>query len=79
VQRNLTIGWGVGFLLEAAIRLVCVYTLSNSQVVSVNSILPYAFTGGLVLWTMTYAKRAQARGAAAAAAPAARCESAADA
>jgi intracellular septation protein A len=80
VQRNLTIGWGVGFLMEAAIRLVCVYTLSNSQVVTVNSILPYAFTGGLVLWTITYARRSQARGAAAArAAQAAAAEPAATA
>ncbi|MCC9311341.1 hypothetical protein LN042_30495 [Kitasatospora sp. RB6PN24] len=68
VQRNLTIGWGVGFLVEAAIRLVCVYTLADSQVVTVNSFLPYAFTGGLVLWTMMYAKRARARGEAARAA-----------
>jgi hypothetical protein len=71
VQRNLTIGWGLGYLLEAAIRIVCVYTLSHSQVVTVNSILPYAFTGGLVFWTITYAKRSRARGEAARAAMAA--------
>ncbi|MFE9429067.1 VC0807 family protein [Kitasatospora sp. NPDC006697] len=71
VQRNLTIGWGIGYLLEAAIRLVCVYTMSHGAVVTVNSVLPYAVTGLLVLWTITYARRAQARGAAARAAMAA--------
>jgi hypothetical protein len=61
VQRNLTIGWGVGSLIEAAIRVVLVYTLSAGSVVTVNNILPYAFTGGLIFWTMSYARRAQAR------------------
>ncbi|MFF7637254.1 VC0807 family protein [Kitasatospora sp. NPDC008050] len=65
VQRNLTIGWGTGYLVEAALRVVCVYSLSNGQAVTVNNILPYAFTGGLIFWTMTYARRAQARGRAA--------------
>ncbi|MGF1429923.1 VC0807 family protein [Kitasatospora sp. LaBMicrA B282] len=65
VQRNLTIGWGIGYLLEAAVRVVCVYSLSDGQAVSVNNVLPYAVTGLLVFWTMTYARRAQARGRAA--------------
>jgi hypothetical protein len=68
VQRNLTIGWGIGYLVEAAVRIVLVYSLSHGQVVTVNSILPYAVTGGLVFWTITYARRARAKGAARAAA-----------
>ncbi|WP_035799197.1 VC0807 family protein [Kitasatospora mediocidica] len=71
IQRNLTIGWGVGYLAEAALRIALVYTLSTGAMVTVNNVLPYAVTGGLVLWTITYAKRAQARDAAAAAARAA--------
>ncbi|WP_145905077.1 VC0807 family protein [Kitasatospora viridis] len=67
VQRNLTIGWGVGMLVEAVVRIACVYSLSHGTVVTVNSVLPYAFTGVLVFWTMSYARRAQARGAARAA------------
>ncbi|MDH6137647.1 hypothetical protein P3T37_007080 [Kitasatospora sp. MAA4] len=70
VQRNLTIGWGVGYLAEAALRIALVYTLSTSAMVTVNNVLPYVVTGGLVFWTISYARRAQARGAAAAAAAA---------
>ncbi|GAB2751560.1 VC0807 family protein [Kitasatospora kifunensis] len=62
VQRNLTIGWGIGFVIEAVLRVVFVYSLSNGQALAVNNVLPYAFTGGLIFWTMKYARRAQARG-----------------
>ena len=71
VQRNLTLVWGVAFVLEAALRIVFVYTLSHGTVVTINNILPYVVIGGLVYWTMTYAKRASARGRAAAEAAAA--------
>ncbi|GAA1271074.1 hypothetical protein GCM10009665_69170 [Kitasatospora nipponensis] len=71
VQRNLTIGWGVGYLAEAAARVALVYTLSHGQMVTVNNILPYVVTGALVFWTITYARRSQAQGAARAAAAAA--------
>ncbi|MQS12817.1 hypothetical protein F7Q99_11060 [Streptomyces kaniharaensis] len=70
VQRNLTIVWGGVFVLEAVLRIVLVYTLSHGTVVTVNNILPYAVIGGLVYWTIAYAKRASARGRAAAVAAA---------
>ncbi|MET8956040.1 VC0807 family protein [Streptomyces sp. NPDC004129] len=65
VQRNLTIVWGVAFILEAVLRIVLVYQLSHSQMVTVNSFLPYAVIAVLVYWTMAYARRASARGRAA--------------
>ncbi|MFC9281137.1 VC0807 family protein [Streptomyces collinus] len=68
VQRILTVVWGVTFILEAALRIVLVYQLSHSQMVTVNSLLPYAVIGLLVYWTMAYARRASARGRAATAA-----------
>ncbi|MFE0463030.1 VC0807 family protein [Kitasatospora sp. NPDC058965] len=77
VQRNLTIGWGLGYLAEAAVRLVVVYGTSRGTAVTVNNILPYAVTGVLVFWTISYARRAQAKGAARAAAAAAAVEQAA--
>ncbi|MDH6126510.1 VC0807 family protein [Kitasatospora sp. GP82] len=64
VQRNLTIGWGVAFIAEAAIRIALVYSLSDGTMVTVNNVLPYAVIGGLVYWTITYSKRAGAKGAA---------------
>ncbi|MFD7450065.1 VC0807 family protein [Kitasatospora sp. NPDC059827] len=71
VQRNLTVVWGTAFILEAALRIVFVYTLSHGTVVTINSVLPFAVLGGLIYFTITYAKRASARGRAAAEAAAA--------
>ncbi|MFB7907881.1 VC0807 family protein [Kitasatospora sp. NPDC059146] len=71
VQRNLTVVWGTAFILEAALRIVFVYTLSHGTVVTINSVLPFAVLGGLIYFTITYAKRAGARGRAAAEAAAA--------
>ncbi|MFJ8472133.1 VC0807 family protein [Kitasatospora sp. NPDC094011] len=68
VQRNLTVVWGIAFVLEAVLRIVFVYTLSHGTVVTINNILPYVVIGGLVYFTMVYAKRSSARGRAAAAA-----------
>ncbi|WP_043174421.1 VC0807 family protein [Streptomyces sp. NRRL B-24484] len=70
VQRNLTLGWGLGYVVEAIVRVGLAYVLSTGAMVAVNSVLAYAVTGLLVLWTVLYAKRARARGAAAAAASA---------
>ncbi|WP_441251073.1 VC0807 family protein [Kitasatospora sp. McL0602] len=71
VQRNLTIGWGLAYVAEAVARIGLSYTLDTGQMVTLNSVLSYGVTGLLVLWTITYAKRAKARGAAATAAAAA--------
>ncbi|WP_235502888.1 MULTISPECIES: VC0807 family protein [unclassified Kitasatospora] len=74
VQRNLTIGWGVGYVVEAAVRVALSYVLSTGAMVTLNSVLSYAVTAALVTWTLLYAKRARARGQAAAAAAAAAAE-----
>ncbi len=68
IQRNLTIVWGVAYVIEAGVRVALVYSLSHSEMVTVNNTLPYVVAGVLVYWTITYAKRARVRGAAAAAA-----------
>jgi hypothetical protein len=70
VQRNLTIGWGLGYIAEAALRIALSYTLSTSAMVTLNSVLSYGVTGLLITWTVLYAKRARAKGAAATAAAA---------
>ncbi|MEV5511151.1 VC0807 family protein [Streptomyces orinoci] len=64
VQRNLTIGWGVAYVIEALVRVGLSYVLSTSGMVTVNSVLSYGVTGVLVFWTITYARRSRARAAA---------------
>ncbi|GAA0663710.1 hypothetical protein GCM10010193_13940 [Kitasatospora atroaurantiaca] len=71
VQRNLTLGWGLAYLAEAALRIGLSYTLTTGEMVTLNSVLSYGVTAALIAWTITYAKRSRARGAAAAAAAAA--------
>jgi hypothetical protein len=68
VQRNLTIGWGVAFVLEALVRIGLSFVLSTAGMVTLNSFLSYAVFGALMVWTLMYATRARAKGAAAAAA-----------
>ncbi|MFD9125282.1 VC0807 family protein [Kitasatospora sp. NPDC059571] len=71
VQRNLTLGWGVGYLAEAAARVGLSYVLATGTMVTLNAVLSYGVTAALIAWTVLYAKRARARGAAATAAAAA--------
>ncbi|MFI9719737.1 VC0807 family protein [Streptomyces sp. NPDC052396] len=65
VQRNLTIGWGTAYIAEALVRIGLSYALSTSAMVTLNSVLSYAVTGLLIFWTISYARRARAKGEAA--------------
>ncbi|GAA5006277.1 hypothetical protein GCM10025734_46230 [Kitasatospora paranensis] len=71
VQRNLTLGWGLGYIAEAAVRVGLSYVLTTGAMVTLNAVLSYGVTGALIAWTVLYARRARARGAAATAAAAA--------
>ncbi|MFC0600688.1 VC0807 family protein [Streptomyces palmae] len=67
-MRTITVAWGVGYLVEAGVRIGLSYALSTGAMVTVNSVLSYGVMGLLVVWTIWYSKRAQARGQARAAA-----------
>lgn len=62
-QWVLTLVWGIVLLAEAVIRVVLTYTLPVATMVVVNNVAPLVVIGLLVLWTITYARRAQARAA----------------
>ncbi|MFI8520313.1 VC0807 family protein [Streptomyces sp. NPDC085481] len=70
VMRRMTIVWGLGYLAEAAVRVVLSYTLSTEAMVAVNPVLIYGCLGLLVLWTIRTGKRSRAEGEARAAAAA---------
>ncbi|MFE6748751.1 VC0807 family protein [Kitasatospora purpeofusca] len=65
VQRNLTVGWGVAYLLEAGLRVGLSYVLDTDAMQALNTVLSLGVTVLLVIWTVAYAERARARGAAA--------------
>ncbi|KFZ81279.1 hypothetical protein ED92_13420 [Amycolatopsis sp. MJM2582] len=49
--------WGVALLLEAAVRVPLVYTLSADVMNALSVILLLAVIGGLSLWSVRYAER----------------------
>lgn len=52
-MRLLTAVWGAGFLLEAAIRIALVLTLSTEQFLAVSPFVIYGILAILVIWTLS--------------------------
>jgi len=67
----MTMVWGLGLLVDVAIAVVLVFTLSIREYLIVNPILSYGTIGGLSLWSVLYGRRAKRRGEARRAAAAA--------
>jgi len=64
VQRNLTVGWGIGYVAEASTRVALALLIPISIFLVVSPVLAFGATLGLIAWTMAYARRASRRGAA---------------
>ena len=60
----LTVVWGLGLLVDAAILIALVYTLSIKTYLAVNPFVSYGFMGGLSLWTFLYVRLQRQKGAA---------------
>jgi len=60
----LTVVWGLGLLVDAAISIALVYTLSIKTYLAVNPFVSYGFMGGLSLWTFLYVRLQRQKGAA---------------
>ena len=54
IFRIITAVWGVGFLLEAALRVAIVYNTSTSTALSLSKVTPYVWVGIFVAWTVAY-------------------------
>ena len=74
----MTVVWGLGLLVDVAISVVLVFTLSIRAYLIVNPILGYGMLGGLSLWSFLYGQRARRRGEARRAAEAAALAGGAD-
>ncbi len=64
----ITIVWGAGFVLQAAINVTIIEATSTQKAFVINKILPYLFLAALGAWTALYGIRAKRRGEALAAA-----------
>jgi hypothetical protein len=63
VFRTMSAVWGVGLLFDAIVRIPLVLALSTSAAVTTSTVLFIATMVLLTLWTVRYAKAAQARAA----------------
>jgi hypothetical protein len=59
-QLVITVVWGLGFLVEAGVRIALSYPLATSAMVPVNSLLPAVVVAGLIGWTVGYGRRVRA-------------------
>jgi hypothetical protein len=62
IFRIITAVWGVGFLLEAALRVAIVYNTSASTALSLSKVTPYIWVGIFVAWTVAYGRYQQKKG-----------------
>ena len=53
----MTLVWGLGFILEAAIKVILVYTLSISEFLLVSNFVLYGIIALLIFWQVKYVKK----------------------
>jgi hypothetical protein len=54
VFRVITATWGVGFLCEAALRVVIVENFSTGTALAISKVMPFVIGGLLSAWTVAY-------------------------
>jgi hypothetical protein len=62
IFRVITAVWGVGFLLEAALRVAIVYDTSTGTALSLSKITPYIWVGVFMTWTVAYGRHQGKKG-----------------
>ena len=61
IMRLMTAVWGLGYVIEALVRVACALTLSPGTVVVISPIMGIGTTLGLILWTRSYGRASQER------------------
>jgi hypothetical protein len=62
VIRVMTVVWGVGFVTEAAVRVVLALIAPASVVLAVGQVMAYVVITLLLLWSFNYGRSVQRRG-----------------
>jgi hypothetical protein len=62
VFRVITATWGVGFLLEAALRVVIVYNTSTGTALASSKVMPFLWVAAFSAWTVAYGTRQRKKG-----------------
>jgi len=63
-MQVMTLAWGAGLALEAALRVDMAETLSTETFLAASPFVQYGITGGLIAWNVWYVRRMKARGGA---------------
>lgn len=61
-MRVITVVWGIGFLIEAAVRTFLVIVLSTEQFLIVSPFVLYGIIGVLVIWMFLYSRQGRKKG-----------------
>jgi hypothetical protein len=59
--RTITIAWGAGYIIEAALRLVVAETMSTGIALVFSKVAPYVFATVLAGWTLAHGERRRKR------------------
>lgn len=62
VFRVMTVVWGIGFLAEAAARVLIVELTSTGTAFAISKVMPYVVAGVLAAWTFAYGNWSRRRG-----------------
>jgi hypothetical protein len=62
IFRIMTVVWGVGYLIEAAIRVVIVENTSTGTALAISKVMPFVFAAVLVMWTFAYGQQQGRKG-----------------
>ena len=62
VLRVITAVWGIGFLLEAALRVVIVYNTSTGTALASSKVTPFLWAAILSAWTVAYGAHHKKKG-----------------
>ena len=60
--RIITVVWGVGFLAEAALRVVIVYNTSTATAMAISKVMPFICAGILSAWTVGFGASQRRKG-----------------
>jgi hypothetical protein len=62
VFRIITAVWGVGFLLEAALRVIIIYNTSTGTALASSKVTPFVFAAIFSAWTVAYGTHQKKKG-----------------
>jgi hypothetical protein len=63
IFRTITAVWGVGFLVEAGLRVVIVYSTPIGTSLAISKVMPFVFIGIFTAWTIGYGMYRKKKGA----------------